>query len=160
LARGARHPLRGARLPGRGGALLHVEAEEGEAPGDFEPGKLAVLLRQDGYGLRAVRGETPDDDRRLEVRFGNDVLITVASKDGQSYQVCTPLRDLVRGCGVLTRRYPIRDIPVAFDAEGTAVLSTAVKVESGGIEERLRHAIGGLGMEALGLLYPIEDTTD
>jgi hypothetical protein len=47
-----------------------------------------------------------------------------------------------------------------LDAEGTAVLSTALKVESGGIEERLRHAIGGLGMEALELLYPIEDTTD
>jgi hypothetical protein len=50
--------------------VLHIEAEEADdwdgVSGDFEPGRLAVLLRQCGYRLRTVQG-TSAADRHLAV---------------------------------------------------------------------------------------------
>ena len=82
--------------------VLHVEAErvaaDGKAPGGFEPGRFVVLLRQEGYSLRVVRGAEPTEDRRLEVRFGDDVVLTVASAaDGRSFRVFTRLARLAGG---------------------------------------------------------------
>ena len=158
LARGARHPLRGARLPGRGGALLHVEAEEGEAPGDFEPGKLAVLLRQDGYHLRTAVGEPSAADRHLVVDVSDDIRITVsAAPDGQRYSVSTPLKDLIRGRDALARTYPNGCVRVACDANGIALLSSDVTLAPGETEERIRGVIGALAMEALQVRFESGD---
>ena len=140
--------------------VLHVEAErvaaDGEAPGGFEPGRLAVLLRQEGYGLRVVRGAEPTEDRRLEVRFGDDVVLTVASAaDGRSFRVFTRLATLAGGDGRITD--PRDHLHVVRDLDGTAVLSTDVAVEPGATEEGLLHALGRLVMEALEMLYGCEE---
>ena len=95
-----------------------------------------------------MRRAEPTEDRRLEVRFGDDVVLTVASAaDGRSFRVFTRLARLAGGDGRITD--PRDHLHVVRDLDGAAVLSTNVAVEPGATEEGLLHALGRLVMEAL-----------
>ena len=142
--------------------VLHIEAEEADewdgVSGDFVPGRLAVLLRQDGYHLRTAVGEPSAADRHLVVDVSDDIRITVsAAPDGQRYSVSTPLKDLIRGRDALARTYPNGCVRVACDANGIALLSSDVTLAPGETEERIRGVIGALAMEALQVRFESGD---
>src|SRR5439155_25968370 len=127
--------------------VLHIEAEEADewdgVSGDFEPGRLALLLRQDGYHLRTAVGEPSAADRHLVVDVSDDIRITVsAAPDGQRYSVSTPLKDLIRGRDALARTYPNGCVRVACDANGIALLSSDVTLAPGETEERSAASSG------------------
>ena len=108
---------------------LHVEAErgagEGHAPGGFA-GTLAVLLRQEEYGLRVVRGSHAGDEWRMDVRVIDDILLSVVSApDARSFKVFT------------------------IGDHGTDALSTDVVVGREATEKKLFNAIRRLAREAI-----------